>query len=110
MTAWTSAIVTSYTGRSSDIDLVSEAELLRLWDENHVSEKRAAGLLIESIARETPAADPALPAVVGRIIKLETPVHRRHIGTLHEVVDRDGNVLHSHPKDYTRRDCTRVRT
>ena len=32
----------------------------------------------------------------------------RHVGTLHEIVMPDGAVPHSHPKDYTRRDCSRV--
>ena len=33
----------------------------------------------------------------------------QHIGTIHEIVAPDGAILHSHPKDYTLRDCSRVR-
>ncbi len=34
----------------------------------------------------------------------------QHIGTVHEVVMTAGDVVHCHPKDYTRRDCSRVRS
>lgn len=43
-----------------------------------------------------------------RIVKVMT-LNGRHIGTVHEVVMPGGEVPHSHPKDYTRRDCSRVR-
>lgn len=44
---------------------------------------------------------------VSRIVKLMT-ANDRHVGTLHEIAMPDGAVPHSHPKDYTRRDCSRV--
>ena len=44
---------------------------------------------------------------VSRIVKLMT-ANNRHVGTLHEIAMPDGAVPHSHPKDYTRRDCSRV--
>ena len=55
----------------------------------------------------TPARDPRYAGGVSRIVKLMT-ANDRHVGTLHEIAMPDGAVPHSHPKDYTRRDCSRV--
>ncbi len=73
-----------------------------------MAEKRANRLLSEIIAYEAEARDPALAGVKGVIVKLLTP-KGRHIGTVHDIVNADGSVRESHPHDYTRRDCTRVR-
>ena len=74
-----------------------------------MTEKRASGKFTEIIAYEAPARDVALPGVWGVIIKLLTS-NGRHIGTVHDIVDKDkGAVRESHPHDYTLRDCSRVR-
>ena len=70
--------------------------------------KRAAGILIEDIVHRAVATNPRWLGGEARIVKLVT-VNGQHIGTLHEVATADGEVVHSHPKDYTRRDCSRVR-
>ena len=80
----------------------------RLWDANHVSQKRAAGLLVEIIAGSVAANNPAYSGARSIIVKLLTQ-HGRHIGTVLEIVYEDGRMPHSHPKDYTLRDCSRVR-
>lgn len=72
-------------------------------------EKRAAGILTEIIARDDAATNPRYVGARSRILKLLT-ANGQHIGTLHEIVMPDGATPHSHPKDYTRRDCTRVRS
>ncbi len=82
--------------------------MLRLWDGNRMTEKRANRLLYEIIAYEAAARDPALAGVKGVIIKLLTP-NGRHIGTVHDIVNADGSIRESHAHDYTRRDCSRVR-
>ncbi len=71
--------------------------------------KRALGILTEDIVHRTVATNPRWVGGEARIIKLLT-VTGQHIGTLHEVVTAEGEVVHSHPKDYTRRDCSRVRS
>jgi hypothetical protein len=70
--------------------------------------KRAAGVLTEIIAHERPARNPAYAGGRSLIVKLLTR-SGQHLGTVHEIVMPDGSVVHGHPKDYTRRDCTRVR-
>ena len=69
--------------------------------------KRAQGVLRPIIVHRTPARDPRYAGGVSRIVKLMT-ANDRHVGTLHEIAMPDGAVPHSHPKDYTRRDCSRV--
>jgi hypothetical protein len=95
------------------IRIVSAEELQRLWDENHVSEKREAGVFTEIISEPIEAGDPRYAGQFSVIIKLLTP-NGYHIGTIHQIVDANGNVLTDrhppHPKDYTLRDCSRVRT
>ena len=80
----------------------------RLWNENQVSQKRAAGLLVEIIAGSVEASNPAYSGATSIIVKLLTQ-NGRHIGTVHEIVFGDGRIPHSHPKDYTLRDCSRIR-
>lgn len=73
-----------------------------------MTEKRANRLLSEIIAYEAEARDPALAGVKGVIVKLLTP-KGQHIGTVHDIVNADGSIRESHPHDYTRRNCSRVR-
>ena len=70
--------------------------------------KRAAGVFLESIVHRTAAVNPRWIGGEARIVKLIT-ANGQHIGTVHEVATAEGEVAHSHPKDYTRRDCSRVR-
>ena len=69
--------------------------------------KRAEELLRSVIVHEAAATHPDYRGGASRIVKLMT-ANNRHIGTLHEIVLPDGSVPHSHPKDYTRRGCSRV--
>jgi hypothetical protein len=88
---------------------VVEAEVLdELWNRNRLSDKRATGLLTEIIVYSSPAGNPRYAGGTSIIVKLLT-ANGRHIGTVHEIVMQDGSRPHSHPKDYTHRDCTRVR-
>ena len=90
------------------IDVVPLTELEVVWAESNVDAKRASGVLLESIVHRTPARNPRWIGGEARILKLLT-ANGRHIGTVHEVVMPDSEIVHSHPKDYTRRDCSRVR-
>ncbi len=89
-------------------EVISEAAFYALWAENRMNAKREAGLLTVVVADEVLATNPAYAGGRSRILKLETRAGQ-HLGTVHEIVGTDGAVLHSHPKDYTRRDCSRVR-
>ena len=71
--------------------------------------KRASGMLTEDIVHRAAATNPRWVGGEARIVKLIT-ARGQHIGTLHEVVAAGGEVVHSHPKDYTRRDCSRIRS
>ena len=73
-----------------------------------MSEKRLSGAFIEIIVHERPAHNPAYAGGSSRIVKLLTR-SGQHVGTVHEIVMPDGTAPHSHPKDYTLRDCSRVR-
>ena len=66
--------------------------------------RRADGALCSMIVHERAATNPAYADGTSRIVKLLT-ANDQHIGTVHEIVLLDGTVPHSHPKDYTRRDC-----
>jgi len=90
------------------MEVVSPGELEGIWNDNRMPVKRTEGVLTEVVVHEVPAGDPRYRGGSARTIKLITP-NGRHIGTVHEVVMPDGSVPHSHPKDYTRRDCSRVR-
>ncbi|MCC6381229.1 MAG: hypothetical protein IT304_01915 [Dehalococcoidia bacterium] len=70
--------------------------------------KRAAGTFMEIVAHDAPASNPLYRDGRSRIVKLITR-GGQHVGTVHEIVMPDGAVPHSHPKDYTLRDCSRVR-
>ena len=83
-------------------------ELERICAEASVQAKRAAGVLSDIIAYSAPARNPVYAGGDSLILKVMTP-NGRHIATWHEVRMPDGSIPHSHPKDYTRRDCTRVR-
>lgn len=80
----------------------------RIWAENAVDRKRREGLLVAVIVNPSPARNPRYSGGVSHFVKLLTR-NSQHIGTLHEIVLPDGTVAHSHPKDYTRRDCVRLR-
>jgi hypothetical protein len=95
-------------GRRLAIPVIPADELLRLWRENRMPEKRATGLFAEIVAYTTPARDPALPGVRAVIIKLLTP-KGQHIGTVHDIINADNTLRESHVHDYTLRDCSRVR-
>ncbi len=71
-------------------------------------EKRASGILTDIIVHRAPARDPRYLTGESLIIKVFTPTGQ-HIGTVHEVMLPDGTTPHSHPKDYTLRDCSRIR-
>jgi hypothetical protein len=90
------------------IDVVPLSELEAIWEATGVSEKRASDLLLDTIVHRAPARDPRWTGGEARIVKLLTQ-RGQHIGTVHEVVMPDGSTVHSHPKDYTQRDCSRVR-
>lgn len=93
------------------VTIVSVDELQRLWDENHVSEKRKAGVFSEIIAHRAEPDDPSMKGTMQSVIIKLLTASGRHIGTLHEIIylgPADASP-HSHPKDYTLRDCSRVR-
>ena len=90
-------------------EVISQTALETLWAANQMDAKREAGTLTDLVADEARASNPAYAGATSRIVKLLT-ASGQHIGTIHEIVDGEGKVLHSHPKDYTRRDCSRVRS
>src|SRR5687768_11893994 len=87
---------------------LSRPEFDHLWISNRVLEKLGEGLLIESVADDVPASNPRYAGGRSQIIKLSTTAGW-HIATLHRIVMPDGSIPHEHPKDYTLRDCSRVR-
>jgi len=91
-----------------DIRITNLEDLAAIWADNAVDEKLAAGLLNSITAADARATNPVYAGARSRIIKVLTP-KGRHIGTYHEIVAVDSSILHRHPKDYTLRDCTRVR-
>ena len=90
------------------MEIVSPDTLESLWNNSRMPTKRTQGILLAAIVYQSPAGDPRYIGGISRIVKLVT-ARGQHIGTLHEVVMPDGSVPHSHPKDYTQRDCSRVR-
>jgi hypothetical protein len=78
-----------------------------------VSEKRAEGVFIEMVSQPTESGDRRYAGEFSVIVRLYTK-NGRHIGTLHQMIDSSGTVLVDrhppHPRDYTLRDCSRVRT
>ena len=95
-------------GRRLAIPIIPADELLRLWTENRMAEKRATGLFSEIVAYVTTAGDPTLPGVRSVIVKLLTQ-KGQHIGTVRDIKNADGTLRESHIHDYTLRDCSRVR-
>ncbi len=91
------------------IEVVPFAELDALWAANEVDRKRASGMFLESSVDRTAVRNPRWLGGEARIAKLIT-ANGQHIGAVHEVLMTAGDVVHSHPKDYTRRDCSRVRS
>ncbi|MGH2609063.1 MAG: hypothetical protein ACRDHF_08235 [Tepidiformaceae bacterium] len=91
------------------VSVIAVEELDELWRLNRMPEKRVGGVLTEIIAYSSAAGNPAYAGGTSRIVKLLTR-KGQHIGTIHEIVMPDGTRPHSHPKDYTLRDCSRVRT
>jgi hypothetical protein len=83
------------------------ADFQRLWLEQDLPAKLRRGQFQEIIAYQSRAHNPWYKGGEFFIIKLLTP-GGQHIATVHRIVLRDGSVPHEHPKDYTRRDCTRV--
>lgn len=90
------------------ITVISMPAIRRLWAENGLDEKLESGDLHPIVVHETLAMNPTYAGGRSRIVKVFT-VNGQHIGTVHEISLPDGSVPHRHPKDYTLRDCTRVR-
>jgi hypothetical protein len=90
------------------VSVIPQSQLESLWEQNSIAVKRASGALQEIITYSTEARNPAFAGGRSLIIKLMTP-GGQHIGTLHEIRMPGGRVPHSHPKNYTLRDCSRVR-
>ena len=90
------------------MDVLTLQDLEAEWLAEAINHKREEGLLREIVAHSAPARNPQYAGGESRILKLLT-AHGRHIGTIHEILMPDGSTPHSHPKDYTRRDCSRVR-
>jgi hypothetical protein len=101
-------MVIFWIGSRSDIEEVSHDVFERLWQDNALDAKRRNGVFVEIIARRDRATNPRYTGGESRYVKLLTS-SGWHIGTLHEIVLPDGSVAHSHAKDYTRRDCSRIR-
>ena len=93
---------------SESITIISQQELDQLWLEGNMPFKRAAGLLVVTIVHDVPARDPRYLGGRSRVLTFDTR-SGQHLGTIHQVVLPDGAIPHDHPKDYTRRDCSRVR-
>ena len=69
--------------------------------------KVAAGTFVEALTGST-ATNPRYAGGTSYILVLKT-TNGHHIGTIHRIVMPDGSIPHEHPKDYTLRDCSRVR-
>ena len=90
------------------MEVTTLEELERICEAEGVQGKRSAGILSDIIAYSAPARNPSYAGGESLILKVMTP-NGRHIATWHEIRMPDGAMPHSHPKDYTRRDCSRVR-
>lgn len=91
-----------------DIEVISQTELDALWAEGAVDAKVANGSLHTIIIVTEPAKNRLYHGGTSRIVKVRT-ANGHHIGTFHEIEVPGSGILHRHPKDYTRRDCSRVR-
>ncbi len=90
------------------MDVTTLQELEQLCEAEGIQAKRASGTRTDIIAYSAPARNPAYAGGESLILKVMTP-NGQHIATWHEIRMPDGSIAHSHPKDYTRRDCSRMR-
>lgn len=90
------------------MEVVPYEVLVREWEQARVAYKRESGILSAIVADTSDAKNQRYHGGTSYIVKPLTP-SGQHIGTLHEIMLPDGSVPHTHPKDYTRRDCTRIR-
>ena len=90
------------------VPVVSDDVMAQLWLENSMDARRSDQLFVEQIVHQTAAGDPRYMGGLSVIVKLITG-NGQHVGTVHEIRQPDGTLQHSHPKDYTLRDCSRVR-
>jgi len=88
--------------------ILSRAEFDAVCTENHVREKAESGKLVGEIRHDVVATNPRYPGGRSQIVVFKT-VRGQHIGTVHRIVMPDGSTPHEHGKDYTMRDCSRVR-
>lgn len=88
------------------IQPVPDSELERHWAANDMDAKRRTGLLTEIIAAEKPSA--AIPGIRVKYIKLLT-AKGQHIATVRDMIDSTGRVLETQIRDYTCRNCERIR-
>lgn len=93
---------------SADIELAPDEVLAEAWATNAVDSKRARGLLRDIVAAAKAARDPAYEGWRMRYVKVVT-LNNRHAGTFAEFVDRAGTVVQRRIRDYTFRDCRRIR-
>ena len=91
-----------------DIEVLSFPELEALWLESAMEAKIASRVLNTVIVATSPATNPLYSDGTSRIVVVLTQ-RGQHIGTFHEIEVPGRGVMHRHPKDYTRRDCSRVR-
>lgn len=89
------------------VQIIPRADFDLLWAENGMAAKVAMRVFLES-SKGSPAKNPKYAGGTSQIVKLET-TNGQHIGTIHRIVMPDGSIPHEHPKDYTLRDCSRVR-
>ncbi len=90
------------------VEVIHLSILERICLDEGIQAKRAAGILSGIIAHSAPARNPIYAGGRSVIVKIMTP-RGQHIATWHEIRMPDSSIPHSHPKDYTRRDCSRVR-
>ena len=93
------------------MEVISLTDLEMLWHDAGVDAKvDTEALYLELIDLEdTPATNPRYEGGLSRFYLVKTSSHHRHVGTIHRIEMPDGLVPHSHPHDYTRRDCSRCR-
>ena len=88
--------------------MISRPEFDFLWNDGDMPAKIVAAAFTEQVLRDTPATNLKYEGGRSLLVKLVT-ANDRHIGTIHRIVMPDGSIPHEHPKDYTLRDCSRVR-
>jgi hypothetical protein len=90
------------------VPMIPRPDFDSLWGVGDMPAKIASGKFREQVLRDTPATNPKYLGGRSLLIKLVTD-RENHIGTIHRIVMPDGSIPHEHPKDYTLRDCSRVR-